>query len=428
MDIGALALSAMVFVSFGVSAEERPLGVETVDCHAAARLVAAGAPSDLFVFRDAFRPNSEEAAKREYEPIAWGAQERELVLGRLRALLGEQSRGLLQRGGGGRCARPVPSQADRLRAGKGRLLATDLRRYGFPETWLRLAHRASSRTSSSIPPTRTTSLAPIPAWNALIEPRITAVRALLAKEGLTIVMAASLPLSDRRSRLDKKIQQATGLPSAYSGFSTEEAIAEVVSFALDKDQRYEPPPQMTAFLRKRLLCPASNANDASGSAYREGLRQAALGGHASAAAAFSEAVRLDPQFMLAYMERANSRQNLNANAEAVQDFSKAIALSPRYSYIRPYLLTSRGLLLLQTGDVSSAAADCAAALPLQADYYNSLLLCGRVKLAESDLAGAIADLEAAIKVLPSYKAQVDPGSKKPAPASWAKRNDYGQEW
>jgi tetratricopeptide (TPR) repeat protein len=256
-----------------------------------------------------------------------------------------------------------------------------------------------------------------PSWNALIEPRITGVRALLAKEGLTVIMAASLPLSDRRTKLDKKIQQATGLPSAYSGFSTEEAIAEVVSFTLDKDQRYEPPPQMAAFLRKRLLCPVSNSNDPSGSAYREGLRQAAVGGRAAAVAAFSEAVRLDPQFTLAYMERANSRQSLNANAEAVQDFSKAIALSPLYSYIRPYLLTSRGLLLLQTGDVSNAAADCAAALPLKADYYNSLLLCGRVKLAESNFAGAIADLEAAIKVLPSYKAQVD---------SWLEKARAGQ--
>jgi tetratricopeptide (TPR) repeat protein len=409
--IAALGFGAMVFVSLGVSAEERPSVRDSADCHAVARLFAAGNPSDLFVFRDAFRPNSEEAAKREYEPIAWSAQERELVLGRLRALLGEQSRGLLQRAAADGALSLYRAKLTGFAQAKGGYRRLTFDGTAFPRPgydWLtriiahELVHSADPYNKLSVDP----------AWNVLIEPRIAAVRALLAKEGLTIVMAASLPLSDRRTRLDKKIQQATGLPSAYSGYSTEEAIAEVVSFTLDKDQRYEPPSQMAAFLRKRLLCPASNANDPSDSAYREGLRQAAAGSHAAAVVAFSEAVRLDPQFMFAYMERANSRQKLNANVEAVQDFSKAIMLSPLYSYIRPYLLTSRGLLQLQTGDVSSAAVDCAAALPLKADYYNSLLLCGRVKLAKSDFAGAIADLEAAIKVLPNYKAQVDPWLEK----------------
>jgi tetratricopeptide (TPR) repeat protein len=246
----------------------------------------------------------------------------------------------------------------------------------------------------------------------LVEPRITAARALLAKEGLTIIVAASLPISDRRTRLDKKIQQATGLPSAYSAYSTEETIAEVVSFMLDKDQRYEPPPPMAVFLRKWLLCPASIDKDPSGFAYREGLRQAAVGSHAVAVTAFSEAIHLDPQFMFAYMERAEAFQRLNANVDAVQDFSTAIALAPLYSNVRPYLLASRGLLQLQAGNVSKAAVDCTAALPLKDNYYNSLLLCGRVKLAELDFAGAIADLEAAIKTLPNYQGQVNPWLEK----------------
>ena len=112
------------------------------------------------------------------------------------------------------------------------------------------------------------------------------------------------------------------------------------------------------------------------------------------------------------MERAAAFQRVNANADAIQDFSTAIALAPLYSNVRPYLLASRGLLELQAGDVSKAAVDCTAARPLRDNYYNSMLLCGRVKLAQLEFAGAIADLEAAIKILPSYQGQVTPWLEK----------------
>jgi tetratricopeptide (TPR) repeat protein len=53
--------------------------------------------------------------------------------------------------------------------------------------------------------------------------------------------------------------------------------------------------------------------------------------------AFSEAIQLSPQFALAYMERAIARQKTNAHADAVTDFSQAIALLSRYSRQLPFL-------------------------------------------------------------------------------------------
>ena len=404
------ALGAMLLASSEVGAQERSASQGVGDCRAADMAFASGDRTELVEFRDAFRPNSEEASKRELLPIAWSPQDRALVLGRLRTL-SEQAPGLLQRAAADGALSLYRAELAGFSQAKGgyRRLAIGSKAFPYPGyDWLTriIAHEI---VHSADPYDKLTTA---PEWVALIEPRITTMRSLLAEEGLTIIMAASMPLSDRRTKLEAKIRGATGLPSAYSGYSAEESLAEVVSFMLDKDQRYEPPLQMAAFLQERLLCPASITKDASGFAYRKGLLDAAAGRNAAAVAAFSEAIRLDPRFMLAYMQRANSHWGMNANAAAIQDFSKAIELSSLYSRMRPYLLSSRGQLRFKTGDVAGAEADCAAALPLQDNYYNALFLCGQVKLAKSDFDGAVADLEKAIDVLPGYKNQVDPWLEK----------------
>jgi len=376
----------------------------------AARTQDRSAASDLFEFRDAFRAGSEEAGKREYAPVPWGASERDLVRERL-GIVSAQAPGLLDRAAGDgpisvyRAELPGGSQA------KGGYRRLTVGRNAFPAPgydWLTriLAHEL---VHVADPYDR---LSAEPEWNALIEPRITKAREALAAVKLSPAMAAALPIGPRRTQVEAQVRKASGLPSAYAAYNSEEALAEVVSFMLDKDAGYAPPPEMAAFLRKRLLSSASGAKDPAGAAYREGLRRAAEGKHGEAIAAFSEVVRLDARFLLAFMERAHSRQELGAKAAAIEDFSQAIALAPRYSRMRPYLVSSRGLLRVAAGDAASALADCAEARALRANYYNALFLCGRAKLATSDFPGAIADLTAAAEVLPAYKAQVEPWLQK----------------
>ncbi len=404
------AFCSMLFATLGVGAQEQSTSQGVGDCRQAAMAFASGAWTDLFEIRDAFRPNSEEAIKHEWQPIAWSPQERALVLGRL-SLLSEQAPGLLQLAAADGALSLYRAELAGFSRAKGgfRRLTFDGKAFPSPgHDWFTriIAHEIVHSADPYYKLSATSE------WAAMIEPRITTMRSLLAKEGLTTITAASMPLSDRRTKLEAKIRDITGLPSAYSGHNAEESLAEVVSFMVDKDQDYEPPQRIAAFLRERLLCPAAITKDASGFEYRKGLVEAAAGRQTAAVAAFSEAIRLDPQFMLAYMGRANSRWNMNANAAAIQDFSKAIELSSLYSRMRPYLLSSRGLVRMTIGDVVGAEADCTAVLALVDNYYNALLLCGQVKLAKSDYAGATADFEKAIDVLPSYQDQVDPWLEK----------------
>jgi hypothetical protein len=156
-----LGIGATVFISFAAGAEERPSMRETVGCHAAAQLMVPKDTSSLFEFRDVFRPNSEEAAKHEYEPIAWGTQERELVLSRLRILFGGQTRGLLDRAAADGALSLYRAKLTGFAQAKGGYLRLTLDGTAFPKPgydWL----SALSHTSSFIPPTHTTNLAPIP--------------------------------------------------------------------------------------------------------------------------------------------------------------------------------------------------------------------------------------------------------------------------
>lgn len=375
-----------------------------------ASMLAVAAPDAQYEFLDAFRPGSEESVRREYAPVPWSASQRALVSARLESLH-QRAPGLLDRAADGGRIGLYRAQLPGISQAKGayRRLTFDAKAFPSPGyDWLtriiahELVHTADpyNRLSSD------------PEWTTLAEPRITTARDVLAKKGYTTAQAASLPLGPKRDEVETAVQAASGLPSAYAAHDSEEMLAEVVSFMLVSDTGYAPPVDMATFLRKHLLDPAPKIGDPAGAAYREGLRRAAAGKYNDAQTSFSEALRADPNFMLAYMERAHARQEMQLNPDALADFTQAIAHAPRYSRMHPYLLASRGLLRLDSGDVSGALADCASALPLRADHYGARFLCGRAKLASSDFSGAVLDFEAAVKALPSYSDQVEPWLKK----------------
>ncbi|MEX0841549.1 MAG: hypothetical protein WD039_04610, partial [Xanthobacteraceae bacterium] len=246
----------------------------------AARTQERNAASQLFEFRDAFRAGSEEAGKREYTPVPWSASERDLIRTRL-GVVSAQAPGLFDRAAGDG---PISLYRADLAGGsqaKGGYRRLTVGRTALPVPgydWLTriLAHEL---VHVADPYDR---LSAEPEWNAMIEPRITKAREALAKIKLSPVMAAALPIGPRRTEVEALVRTASGLPSAYAAYNSEEALAEVVSFMLDKVAGYTPPPDMAAFLTKRLLSSASAAKDPAGAAYRDGLRRAAEGKHVEA--------------------------------------------------------------------------------------------------------------------------------------------------
>lgn len=293
----------------------------------------------MIEFRDTYRPNSAEASKSEYVPISWKAGDRELVYKRL-AILAKSATGLLQR-----AATDGPISLYRIEnrsfsQAKGGYRRLSLNGSAFPYPgydWLtRIMAHELTHGADPYEQISTDS-----EWKVLVEPRIMAARALLEKRGLTTLTAAQMPLGSQRTIIESEIRKETGLPSAYAAHAIEETIAEVVSFMLDQNTDYTPPPEIAGFLRKRLLDATSVTKDPASSAYREGLRLSALKDYRGAINAFSAAIQLSPKFALAYLERAIARQKTNANAEAAADFSQAIALVSRYSRHLPFLQSEK---------------------------------------------------------------------------------------
>ena len=116
----------------------------------------------------------------------------------------------------------------------------------------------------------------------------------------------------------------------------------------------------------------------------------------SAAEAYSQSIKLNPQYAWAYLNRGRVRSDLKQYDIAIQDFSKAIELDPT---LWPAYF-SRGLA--RTFVTGSTAA--------LADYDEAIRLCPSCSYAfidraierdeRGDLHGALADFTAAIKLAP----------------------------
>lgn len=298
---------------------------------------------ELVEFRDVLRPDSEESLKSEYRPVAWSPRDRELVYQRFAAIAGTAPGLMEQAAMDGpislyRIDLPTASQAKAAY----RRLALNQSAFPNPQNdWLtriiahELAHAADpyGRMSTEA------------GWRTLVEPRIAAARELLKQRGLTTLAAAQMPIGPQRSQLETALRRESGLPSAYAAQSIEEATAEIVSFMVDGEADYAPPPAIAAFLRQRLTEPGDRREgerrggqeDGQGdsrpaaAAYREGLRLSALKDYPAAIEAYSEALRLSPDFAFALMERGIARSKLNAYAEAAADYSRALMLVSPYS-------------------------------------------------------------------------------------------------
>lgn len=178
----------------------------------------------------------------------------------------------------------------------------------------------------------------------------------------------------------------------------------------------------------------------------------------AAVASFTEAIKIDPEFVDAYHQRGSIYRIRREYIAAVDDFTKAAELDPRPA--RHYL--ARGLTNLNRRDYNAAIADTTQVIKLNAfnaeayyvrglahhyknnfdlaiaDYDRALEIVppekralgarGTAKLAQGNVAEAIADLTKAIEVHPSYPlnyealgdAYTRQGDLEKARAAWGK--------
>ena len=154
-----------------------------------------------------------------------------------------------------------------------------------------------------------------------------------------------------------------------------------------------------------------------------------------AIADYTEAIRLDPKYAIAYSNRGLAYRDKGEHDRAIADYTEAIRLDPKYANA----YNNRGLAYWRKGENDRAIADYTEAIRLDPKYANAYNNRGLAYRDKGDTDRAIADFTEAIRLDPKFAhAYVNRGLAYEKLADFARaRADYnatlglsqkGTEW
>jgi Tfp pilus assembly protein PilF len=114
---------------------------------------------------------------------------------------------------------------------------------------------------------------------------------------------------------------------------------------------------------------------------------------------YNQAIKIDPNFVLAYINRGNVRYQLGDKQGAIADYNQAIKINPNFALG----YTNRGVVRYQLGDKQGAIADLNQAIKINPNFALAYNNRGIVRYQLGDNQGAIADLNQAIKIDPKFR-------------------------
>ena len=132
--------------------------------------------------------------------------------------------------------------------------------------------------------------------------------------------------------------------------------------------------------------------------YIQGVYKHQKGDYKGAVADYNQALRINPNYALAYSNRGVARSELGDNQGAVADYNQALGINPNDALA----YYNRGNTRLGLGDNQSAVADYNQALrinPNDADAYNNR---GLARRGLGDNQGALADFNQALRISPNF--------------------------
>jgi tetratricopeptide (TPR) repeat protein len=116
-----------------------------------------------------------------------------------------------------------------------------------------------------------------------------------------------------------------------------------------------------------------------------------------ALADYNQAIKLDSNYAIAYMNRGNVRDDLGDKQGAITDYNQAIKINPNYA--KAYY--NRGNVRDDLGDKQGAITDYNQAIKINPNYAKAYSNRGIVRDDLGDKQGAIADYNQAIKINPN---------------------------
>jgi tetratricopeptide (TPR) repeat protein len=139
--------------------------------------------------------------------------------------------------------------------------------------------------------------------------------------------------------------------------------------------------------------PARNAR----SYFDSGQLFRSQGDYVTAIEEYTQAIRLDPNYVAAYHGRGLAYRNKNDNDRAIADYTQAIRFDPNYAVA----YTARGNAYSDKGDHDRAIADYTQAIRLDPNYAAAYTARGNAYYSKGDYDTAIADHTQAIRLDPN---------------------------
>jgi tetratricopeptide (TPR) repeat protein len=113
---------------------------------------------------------------------------------------------------------------------------------------------------------------------------------------------------------------------------------------------------------------------------------------------YTEAIRLKPDYALAYYNRGLARYDKGDLDAALEDYTEAIRLKPDYAHA----YYNRGLARRAKGDLDGGLKDYTKAIRLKPDYALAYYNRGNARRDKGDLDAALEDYTEAIRLKPDY--------------------------
>jgi tetratricopeptide (TPR) repeat protein/S1-C subfamily serine protease len=133
--------------------------------------------------------------------------------------------------------------------------------------------------------------------------------------------------------------------------------------------------------------------------FLQGVDKAIAGKLQEAITDFDQAIRLNPNFAVAYYSRGSTRRELGDKKGAITDFDQAIRLNPNDAGF----YSNRGVVRNDLGDKKGAIADYTQAIRLDPNFAGAYYNRGTVRYSKlGDRKGAIADFDQAIRLNPNF--------------------------
>lgn len=152
-------------------------------------------------------------------------------------------------------------------------------------------------------------------------------------------------------------------------------------------------PDPTQLLPRVNIAPVNAFNR-----YQQGLKAAATGDLLQAIANFDRAIKLDPRYFQAYIERGNVKDALQDLPGAIADFTTAIGIDPKSAPA----YYNRATVMSRSGRRQAAIVDYNKAIEINPKYAQAYLNRGNELDDLGDLQGALQSYNAAIAIRPNY--------------------------